>query len=93
MVWQMEDINLLGKRDVVTLSTSGGAIVDWSIIGAPQLLALTWSNPRLQVRQTSAKLSCAFMSFSGKPVLPVKNASMHYCLVEVRTHILQAVRC
>lgn len=37
MVWQMEDINLLGKRDVVTLSTSGGAIVDWSIIGAPQL--------------------------------------------------------
>lgn len=37
MAWQMEDINLLGKRDVVTLSTSGGAIVDWSIIGAPQL--------------------------------------------------------
>ncbi|KAK9843432.1 hypothetical protein WJX81_002242 [Elliptochloris bilobata] len=29
----MEDINLLSKRDVVTLSTSGGAIVDWSIIG------------------------------------------------------------
>jgi len=31
----LEDINLLNKRDVVTLSTSGGAIVDWSIIGAP----------------------------------------------------------
>ena len=37
ILWQMEDINLLGKRDVVTLSTSGGAIVDWSIIGVPQL--------------------------------------------------------
>lgn len=31
----MEDMNLLSKRDVVTLSTSGGALVDWSIIGAP----------------------------------------------------------
>jgi len=44
----MEDINLLNKRDVVTLSTSGGAIVDWSIIGAPArpALSLRRSRPR-----------------------------------------------
>ena len=57
MLRQMEDINLLGKRDVVTLSTAGGAIVDWSIIGAPprpQIDTPALIQPRVSVHALEA---------------------------------------